>query len=138
MIVVDASIAFKWYAEGEPDFAAAFRLLEAHLLKKQVIIAPELLLYELANAWSTKARLDEKQAKLNLQNFRDARIQIQPYTFERIAKAIEFSKQYHVSVYDASYAILAKEKGCTLITADSKFVQQVNLSFVHSLGTYTA
>jgi len=49
-------------------------------------------------------------------------------------KSAIFSRKYKVSVYDAVYAVLAQDKGCVLITADSKFVDQVNLPFVKKLG----
>lgn len=137
MIIIDASVAFKWYAEEESHFSQALHLLEAHLLKKQIISAPDFILYELGNSWATKTNLAERQIQKNLQNFHDVRIYLEACTFTRISKAIIFSKKYHVSVYDASYAVLAEEKNATLFTADALFVKQVHLPFVRHIGEYS-
>ncbi|HBL52337.1 MAG TPA: PIN domain nuclease, partial [Candidatus Blackburnbacteria bacterium] len=51
--------------------------------------------------------------------------------------AVEISKKYEVSVYGASYVVLAKEKKCKLYTADAKFVSLVNLPFVKNLADYS-
>ena len=48
------------------------------------------------------------------------------------------AKKHHVSVYDATYAVLAMENNCLLVTADSKFIEQMNLEFVMDLDTYLA
>lgn len=52
---------------------------------------------------------------------------------EELKIIAKFAKTYHVSVYDATYAVLAQEKNCDLITADSKFADRVNLPFVKHL-----
>lgn len=59
-----------------------------------------------------------------------------PINFKLIKKACQFSKKYGVSVYDAIYAVMAKEKKCNLITADDKFADKVNLPFVKKLSDH--
>ena len=65
MIIVDTSVAFKWFNE-ERDFAKALELLNSHLNQKEVIFVPELIIYELANSWATKSHLDLSQIHNNL------------------------------------------------------------------------
>lgn len=130
MIVIDASVAYKWSARDEINVDKAYSLLENHLQKKDHILIPELLFYELANAWSTKSQLPFEEIRINLQDIKQANLEVYAFSLEFIEKAILFSKTHHVSVYDASYAVLASEKGCTLITADEKFVKQVQLPYV--------
>lgn len=126
MVVIDTSVAYKWFsAEKEEHLSYALKLLEAHLHKKETITAPNLIIYELANAWSTKTKLSVEKIKTFLEDLKEIDIEIKPLTFELISKAVEFSKKYHVSVYDASYAILAREKRCDLFSADSKFVEKI-------------
>lgn len=137
MVVIDTSVAYKWFSkEDEEFFSQAISLLKAHLRKKEIITAPDIIVYELANAWSTKTKLLVNQIKIFVEDLQDINIKIEPVSFELITKAIDFSKNYQVSVYDASYALLAQENKCDLFTADSKFVEQVNLPFIKHLNDY--
>lgn len=136
MVVIDASVAYKWFSEEQPDFQAAFKIIEEHKLGRETIIAPELLLYELANAWATKTDLTLQQTTLNLKKLQETSIELLTLDFTLIQKAVVFSKKYRISVYDAIYAVLAKEKRCNLVTADEKFVKKINLPFVKLLEEY--
>lgn len=137
MVVIDTSVAYKWFStEKEGHLSQSLKLLEAHLHNKETIAAPNLIIYELTNAWSTKTKLSVEKIKTFLEDFEEIDIEIESLTFALISKAVDFSKKYHVSVYDASYAILAREKKCDLFSADSKFVEQVNLPFVKHLDRY--
>lgn len=131
MVVIDTSVAYKWFStEKEDHLSQALKLLEDHLHKKQIIIAPDIIIYELSNARTTKTKLSIENINTFLEDFEGIRIKIESVTFDLIRKAVDFSKRYHVSVYDASYLVLAKEKKCDFITADSKFVEKINLPFV--------
>lgn len=137
MVVVDTSIAYKWFSkEGEDLLSQAIRLLKNHLEKHEALIAPDIIIYELANAWATKTQLTHDQIKIFMKDFSSTRIKIEAITFDLINHAILFSKKYHVSVYDASYAVLAREKRCDYYTADIKFVERVNLPFIKHLKNY--
>lgn len=134
MVIVDASVVYKWFASGETLYEQARKLLAAHESEVEKICAPSLILYELANAWSTKTDLPLIQVKLNLKNLKTAGVLLEEFNLKMIGKAIDFSKKHRVSVYDASYAVLAEEKGCNFVTADSRLVAKVNLPFVKHLG----
>jgi predicted nucleic acid-binding protein len=137
MVVIDTSVAFKWFAKDEEELLPnALSLLDNHLHHKEVLIAPDLILYELANAWSTKTELTIGQIKAFMQDLGQTKITIEPITTELINKAVIFSKKYTVSVYDASYAVLAKQKDCTYITADFRFVNKVDLPYIKHLEDY--
>lgn len=133
MVVVDTSIAYKWFG---PDDEELLPEALALLKNSDTIIAPDLIIYELANSWATKTKLKISQIKLFLKDLEEIEIKIEPVTFELIRKTVDFSKKYHVSAYDASYAVLAQEKKCDFFTADSKFVAKVNLPFVKHLSNY--
>ena len=76
------------------------------------------------------------EIKVFLKDLESTGIKFETISFELVLKAIDFSKKFRVSVYDAAYAVLAKEKGCDFYTADSKFVKAVNLPFVKHLSDY--
>lgn len=56
MPVVDASVALKWFVD-EPDSAPALALRNAHIAGQSPLVAPDLLIYEVANALLHNSRL---------------------------------------------------------------------------------
>lgn len=134
MVIIDTSVGFKWFDALEKYRDEAMELLEKHLVGEQNILVPDLFLYEITNAWSTKSVLTIEAVHQNLAKLEEYRLRVESVTFPMLQHASEFSKSHHVSVYDASYAVLAQEKECDLITADVKFIRQVNLPCVKLLG----
>jgi len=137
MVVIDTSVAYKWFSkENEEYLSSAMKLLDSQLKKKEILIAPDIILYELANAWATKTNLTLDQAKTFMRDFTLTEVKTEPITIELVNDSMIFSKKYNVSVYDASYAILAQKRKCNYYTADSKFINRVNLSFIKHLKDY--
>jgi len=137
MVVIDTSVAYKWFSkENEEDLSSAMKLLDRQLKKREMLIAPDIILYELANAWATKTNLTLDQAKTFMRDFTLTEVKTEPITIELVNDSMIFSKKYRVSVYDASYAILAQKRKCTYYTADSKFINRVNLPFIKHLKDY--
>lgn len=135
MIVTDASVINKLFLE-ETDRDKAKRLVINHTAGKEAIIVPDLLFYEVINTLAGKtlvpqARLDNQLPKLFALN-----LQIFHLSKKEFIEAARLARKYKVTVYDAVYAVLAKEKKCDLVTADEKFVEQVKLPFVKSLTRY--
>lgn len=134
MVIIDASVAFKWFSQdNEEDVDIALDILDSHLHGKELIIVPDLIVYELANAWATKAALPSERCLVLLKDLENSRLKIEATGFRLINRAVAFSKEYNVSVYDAVYAVLAEEKRCIMVTADKKFVEKINLPFVKLL-----
>lgn len=71
MVVVDTSVAFKWFTAQEENFLPAKRIRDLHLNNQENIIVPDLLLYELANAWTTKTNLSWPEIDSNLQDIKN-------------------------------------------------------------------
>ena len=136
MVVVDTSVAYKWLSKDEQDSTQALAILNAHLTKENPIIVPNLLLYELANAWSTKTKLIPENITDNIKALQEYSLEIIDIDFDFLRKISDFSREYKVTAYDAAYAVLAIEKGCDLVTADDKFADKVNLPFVKKLSEY--
>lgn len=138
MVIVDTSLIYKWFVDEEPkqitDSSRA--LLKSFLNGKEKILCPSLILYELGNILSYKTKLSKSDIDNIWSRFSNINLPLVNPTQELIKKCIDFSLQYHASVYDASYAVLAMEKKCILLTADSKFAKKINLSFVKLLTRY--
>lgn len=130
MVVVDASVIYKWFDKSEENRDLAIQILEDHLSGENKIIILDLTLYELSNAWSTKSKLPLPKIKINLWDLQKYNLEIESVTFDLLNKTMEMAKEYGISVYDASYIVLAKEQKCNLITADEKLVSRVNLLYV--------
>lgn len=133
MVIIDTSIVPKWFDARENDRGQALEILQKHISNEEEIVAPDLLLYEITNVWSTKTHLSQSEIKDNFDKLEKYAIGIIGFDFDLLKQASEFSKKYKVSAYDASYAALASEIGCNLITADAKFAKQVNLPYVKLL-----
>lgn len=133
MVIVDTSVSYKWFATEEIYADQALNILQRHLNGEERICIPDFMLLELANAWSTKSKLTLRKVKINLKDFEKVDVEIEPVSLDLIQKAIHFSRKYRVTVYDAIYAVLAKEKKCSLITADDRFAEKVGMVFVRKL-----
>ncbi len=136
MVIIDASVAYKWFAKNEEDSDLALSILQKHINGQEKIVVPDLILYELANAWVTKTAISAAKVKVNLKDLQDASLEIENPTFDLVSKAAVFARKYQVSVYDAIYAVLAKDKKCNLVTADKKFAEKINLPYVKLLEEY--
>ena len=123
MIVLDASVILKFIFE-EQDTPEALLLREKHITGKVKIAAPELLFYELANVLATKAQIPEKIASSALAEI--FYLEFETFTLgkEEFLSSIRVSHKYKISVYDASYMILAERLGCDFITADARLFRK--------------
>ena len=116
-VVVDASIAFLWFA-NEPDRWGAERLLEA----ESSLLAPDLMAIEATNAWWKKLRrremelADVEQAVTNLLalgiGWTSSTALLRP--------AARLAVELGHPVYDCLYLALAASHSAPLATADDR------------------
>lgn len=137
MIVVDASVTNKLFLYSEEDHDIANLLFRAHSDQSEQIIVPNLIFYEVANTLATKTSIPQIQMTKSLSKLYKLNLNIVDLSEEEVKLSAKFAKKYKVSVYDAAYAVLAKQKKCKLITADTKFVSQVKLPFIRNLKDYS-
>nr|MBC8360243.1 type II toxin-antitoxin system VapC family toxin [Candidatus Desulfatibia profunda] len=117
-LVLDASVAAKWYLE-EQYSDAAFQLAS----REPEWVIPDLFFAEMGNVFWKKVRggemdeADAKEALTDLLSFgfkqRETRA-LTPY-------ALELAVEFQCSVYDGLYLAVAIDENCPLITADQKF-----------------
>jgi predicted nucleic acid-binding protein len=116
-IVVDASIAFLWFAD-EPNSWGAEQLLEAD----RALFAPDLMAAEVTNAWWKKLRrremelTDVEQAVTNLLALG---IVWTPST-ALLRPATRLAAELGHPVYDCLYIALATSHATPLATADER------------------
>lgn len=118
--VVDASVVLKWFLP-ESDGAAADFLLEQFLNNEVELLAPELILIEIASALWKRALLRKElsgaEAALIYQDFLTLPLSFVPSS-ELASAALQFALKHQHSVYDALYCALALERRCDFVTAD--------------------
>lgn len=116
-IVVDASVAVKWFVPEELS-ADARRLLTTDYQ----LLAPDLLWAELGNAlWKKHRRreLDQRTAHRLLRDF--SRVPIEFHAAERWTDAaLELAIRHDMTVYNGLYLAMAAGNGCRLVTADRR------------------
>jgi predicted nucleic acid-binding protein len=119
MKVVDASVVLGWVLD-EAWRPATGEVLEDHVTGREPLVAPELLHYEVANVLVRGARLDASLGRDAYDRF--VGLDVETYALGRpeYGLAIVLAVRHGVTVYDASYAALAKELDCPLVTADRR------------------
>jgi predicted nucleic acid-binding protein len=119
-VVVDASVAVKWFLPEE--FSMAARML---LAADYQLLAPDLLWAELGNVlWKRQRRgeLEQRTATQLLQDF--SRLPIEFHAAERWSEAaLELAMRQGVSVYDGLYLVLAVGNECRVVTADRRLYE---------------
>lgn len=122
MLVLDASVAIKWFVE-EPGTGAAMALLA----QDDSLIAPDLVIAEVANAaWKHLMRGD-------LQHDQLAHVpEAMPRMFAELwptvwlaSRAFAIAAELRHPVYDCFYLALAERAEATLVTADRRLIGQL-------------
>jgi predicted nucleic acid-binding protein len=116
-LVLDASIAVKWFAD-EVHSDAARRLLTG----QYELVAPELIYAEVANAFVKRWRRNEVSRELAedaVVHFGRAPLRTAP-TVGLLTAAWKIATEYDRSLYDALYVALAVTQSCPLVTADRR------------------
>ena len=142
VVVVDASIAIKWVLE-EPDSDRADTLLAEWINKGKLILAPDLLAYEITNALYRKVRKGEitlERAKEALKEISLTEIEFDfSSDFALSTRAIGLANHFSLpATYDSHYLALAERESCELWTADERLWNSTKgkLAWVHWMGDY--
>lgn len=133
-LVVDASVAFKWFVD-EADNEAALDLLSADI----DLVAPRLLRIEIANAFWKSCRRGfstPEQAKAGFAML-DRTIARWYETEPLLDRAFDLAIALDHPVYDLCYLALAESIGSRCMTADARFLHMAartgHAAIVHRL-----
>lgn len=134
LIIIDSSVVFKWFVQEDIVSTEKSRQLFGEFRKGTIkVLFPDLIFYELSNILAYKKVLSDSDIQEIFKSFCSLPINIYTPTIEFISKTLDFARKYQVTLYDASYAVLAREKKGVFITADRMFVNKVRESFVKLL-----
>jgi len=120
IIVLDASVAVKWYlSDKEGDLEEALLLKESFLDKNIFLLVPQHFLSEFSNTIFRKFPQHALSVFSDLQNFK---IPFVVLSLEVASLAGILMKKYpKISFYDAAYHALAMHKEGTFVTADEQY-----------------
>jgi len=135
LIIIDSSVAIKWFFLEDTESTKRARAILENFKKNSSVQLwyPDIILFEFSNVLCYKRDLTDEQSQEIWQSFCSLPANVYIPSCEFISETLEFARKYKVTTYDASYAVLAKEKKGVFVTADKMFVNQVNESFVKLL-----
>jgi predicted nucleic acid-binding protein len=128
-LVVDASVAAKWYLRDETDVEQADLLLTRFSLGELVLVAPEQIRYEIPATISvatvgTRPRMSRDDGRAAIESF----LALGVHTFgtdDLILSAFALVHQHAIAFYDALYLALATILEIPFITADNRLYQRI-------------
>ena len=136
-LIVDASVAVKWVI-SEPGRSAAVSLLSLYEADRIDLLAPRLLVHEVASALSKLSRRRKISNSHADYAFRSFELHLPELVddAELASPALSLSLQHQMSYWDCLYLALAIERRADLITADRRFYRSVarHYPFVKLLG----
>jgi predicted nucleic acid-binding protein len=137
-VVIDASVALKWYLDDEEHGQKAMNLLTRFIADELDILAPSLLEYEVVNGLiiaRKRGRIEEEKVLSAIEGFASLGIRMVNLS-PHYSKVIHFCKTYNRSAYDASYMVVAESERMPFITADEGLCNAVkkDLKWVKWLG----
>lgn len=118
-LVVDASVAAKWFIPEEgtdKSLVVRDRYIEGDL----DLVAPDLLVYEVANALRYRADLEDSKLKEDLEALFLLDLELVPPSQELVTRSVAAARRLDISVYDALYLALAETLSANLLTADQE------------------
>jgi predicted nucleic acid-binding protein len=121
VFVVDSNTVVKWFV-AEELAEAARRVLSA----ENVFVAPDFMPAEVVSALLRKYRRGHIQARdviLARESIRDAfeLVTSEPFLDEALSLAIPHQR----SAYDSTYVVIARDRGCQMVTADRKLYDAI-------------
>ena len=119
--VVDASIVAKWVLRGEPYLVNSVKLKDDYTSGRVELSSLSLVVEEVANAFCRavkQGRMAESDAKEALEALDDLGVELHDVSWSLVARVLSVACELGLTIYDASYVVLAEEMKATLVTAD--------------------
>lgn len=123
--VIDTSVVVKWFSKDEDDSAIALHLRQEMLDGHCTLIAPDLLIYELANALKYNPNFTSKDVKASMDSVYNMGIDIRGVDNLVITHAIEIAFKFNATIYDACFMALSRIEKKPFLTADYKFAKRI-------------
>jgi predicted nucleic acid-binding protein len=123
-LVVDASVVAKWFIPEE-DSDKAIRLRNRHIEGSLTLMAPDLIVYEVANALAYHPDVADEDLREDVEALFMIDLDLVFPSTELMASIAEGARRHAISVYDSSYLALAEFTATNLVTADRRLYEKV-------------
>jgi predicted nucleic acid-binding protein len=130
-MILDASVAAKWFLKGERYEAESLRLRQDYEDGELELQSPSLITYEVCNTiWKRKdiANLEAGKLAEAVSSYL-ANVSVS-LSSEGYRRAVSNARAWNVSVYDSSYATMAYELKRPLVTADEDLTKRLSRTSV--------
>lgn len=124
-LVLDASAAAKWFL-NEEDTEKALTLRNAHIEGHVSLAAPDLLVYEVANALNYHPKISDTDLNACLKDLLQLDLELVPPSSELSSHTAKTARRLEISIYDASYIALSDMIATNLVTADRKLHEKIS------------
>jgi len=136
-VVVDASVAVKWY-NLEEHTNKALQLRRDYAAHEVDLTAPYLVNYEVANSLRYNPDFGVEDLKAAVADLLDMHLNLMLLDEQQTKTASELALKYGVTFYDAVYLALAEAEETTFYTADDKLITKVGGPMVKHIRDYRA
>ena len=125
MILLDASVVFKWIFRDEDGEGNARLYRDRHISGEEIVAVPDLFFYGIANVLATKTTLNKNDIVDAFSLIWKFDFEIFSFGLEEFLTGINLSKRYGITLYDAAYICLAQKLKFHLVTADRRLYEKV-------------
>lgn len=125
VLVVDASVAIKWYVE-EDYREQALNLRRDYYDGRIALASQPLLFYEVANALRYHVALSPSDVRRSINSLLDMQLDLLTPMGEILEAAVDLAFNEGITVYDAVYLALAEYLGSKVVTADEKLLEKLS------------
>lgn len=118
-LVIDSSVAFKWFDQAEAGAEIARDLALEHARDEIALVAPAHLPLEVVNVLvSRRAGVDAIERAI--EDLASVDLAIAPVDDALVASAARIADAERIALYDAAFIALAARLDCELVTADRR------------------
>lgn len=121
-IVIDASVALKWFQPQEDGSAEASQLLKDAAQGQIRLYAPTLLILEITNVLVKRKKISPETVAQIVAEIVQLPITFVDVSIEEYVSLLPYMKKYDLTAYDALYLHLAHLKNAQLVTADQQLL----------------
>jgi predicted nucleic acid-binding protein len=120
--VLDASVAVKWFLRDEPHVAEAGRVLGQWRAHELALVAPDVIVHEVANGLargSRMKRISSDASLVGLQDFLGLHV-VLISSFRLAREGLVLAQRLGIGYYDALYGVVGDVLGYPTLTADDR------------------
>jgi predicted nucleic acid-binding protein len=118
-LVIDSSVAFKWFDRTEPGAETARDLARQHAWDDIALVAPAHLPLEVVNVLVSR-RAGVNAIERAIEDLASVDLAIAPVDDALLADAARIADAESIALYDAAFIALAARLDCELVTADRR------------------